>query len=110
MESGEERIRVAVDSARINKIIRTGAAISVRAEHFAGKLPRAKNFYLLLRSSLATTPSRMWTTRWACSAISFSWVTSTMVLPLLVEVFHQLHDFVAGLGIEVAGGLVGQDD
>ena len=32
--------------------------------------------------SLAMTPSRMVTTRWAYSAMSGSWVTTTMVLPL----------------------------
>jgi len=32
-------------------------------------------------TSDAIMPSRMWTTRWAYSAISGSWVTSTMVFP-----------------------------
>jgi hypothetical protein len=32
-------------------------------------------------TSDAIMPSRMWTTRWAYSAMSGSWVTSTMVFP-----------------------------
>ena len=52
----------------------------------------------------------MWMMRWACRAMSCSCVTSTMVLPSLVQPLEQRHDFVAGGGIEVAGGLVGQQD
>ena len=39
-----------------------------------------------------------------------SWVTSTMVLPSLVQPLEEPHDLLAGLGVEVAGGLVGQQD
>ena len=52
----------------------------------------------------------MWTTRCAYSAMSGSWVTSTMVLPLAVESVERGHDLDAGLGVEIAGRLVGQDD
>jgi hypothetical protein len=31
-------------------------------------------------------------------------------IALAMQVFHQLHDFVSGLRVKVAGGLVGQDD
>ena len=63
-----------------------------------------------LGPSDSTEPSRMWITRCAYSAISGSWVTRTMVLPSAWSVIEESHDFDAGLGIEVAGGLVGQDD
>ena len=33
------------------------------------------------RVSFSTWPSRMWMTRWACAAMSASWVTRMMVLP-----------------------------
>ena len=55
-------------------------------------------------------PSRMVTMRWANSAMSGSWVTTTMVLPLFVEVVEEGHDLVAGFGVEVSGGLVCEDD
>ena len=42
--------------------------------------------------------------------MSGSWVTSTMVLPLACRVSKQRHDLQAGLGVQVAGGLVGQND
>ena len=62
------------------------------------------------RSSRSTLPSRMWMMRWACIAISCSWVTSTIVLPLLVQAREQGHDLVAGGGVERSGGFVGQQD
>ena len=55
-------------------------------------------------------PSRMWTTRCAYSAMSGSCVTSTMVLPLACRRVEEGHDLDAGFGVEVAGGLVGEDD
>ena len=33
-----------------------------------------------------------------------------MVLPLGVELVEEGHDLIAGVGVEVAGGLVGEDD
>ena len=50
----------------------------------------------------------MWMMRWACCAMSFSWVTRSTVLPGLVEALEQRHDFVSGDGVEGAGGFVGQ--
>ena len=41
--------------------------------------------------------------------MSGSWVTSTMVMPLAVEFVEQRHDFLAGVAVQVAGRLVGQD-
>ena len=42
--------------------------------------------------------------------MSFSCVTMTIVWPRRMELPHQGHDLVGGFGIQVAGGLVGQDD
>ena len=65
---------------------------------------------LRVRSSFSILPSRRRITRWACSAISGSCVTRMMVLPLLVQAVEERHDFLTGLRVEVAGGLVGQHD
>ena len=65
---------------------------------------------LTVRSSLSIWPSRMWIVRWACSAMSRSCVTRMMVLPSLVQPLEQPHDLLAGGGVEVAGGLVRQQD
>ena len=62
------------------------------------------------RSSLSILPSRMWIMRWACSAMSRSWVTRMIVLPVAVQLLEQPHDLLAGGAVEVAGGLVGQQD
>ena len=71
-----------------------------------GQLPRraacARRFSIL--------PSRMRMVRWACSAMSRSWVTRMMVLPSLVQPLEEPHDLLAGRRVEVAGGLVGEQD
>ena len=60
-------------------------------------------------TSRSIKPSRMWMTRWARVATRSSWVTSTMVLPWRLSVVNQFQHLLAGAGIEVAGGFVGQD-
>ena len=62
-----------------------------------------------LRSSDSIWPSRMRTTRLAQAAMSFSCVTMMIVLPAPLSRGQHLHDLVAGLRVEVAGRLVGQD-
>ena len=66
--------------------------------------------YAAFFTSRSTFPSRMWMMRCAWSAMSASCVTSTMVLPGLVETLEERHDLDARLGVEVARGLVGQED
>ena len=61
-------------------------------------------------SSLAIRPSRMRMMRRACLAMSSSWVTTMIVLPLLRQFREQGHDLGAGLGVEVPGRLIGQQD
>ena len=63
-----------------------------------------------VRTSFSTWPSRMWMTRWAWAAMSASCVTRTIVLPACVEPLEQRHDLDAGLRVEVAGRLVGEQD
>ena len=60
--------------------------------------------------SLSTRPSRSTTVRSACAAMSASWVTMMMVWPCAVQLAEHLHDLLAGRAVEVAGGLVGQED
>ena len=48
--------------------------------------------------------------RWACMAMSCSWVTRHDGVAVLVQALEEAHDFVAGGGVEGAGGLVGQQD
>ncbi len=51
----------------------------------------------------------MLTTRSATSAWAGEWVTMTMVVPLGVEAPQDVHHLLAVLGVEVAGGFVGED-
>ena len=61
-------------------------------------------------SSLTMAPSRIVDDALACSAAtSGSWVTMTIVLPLVVELLEEAHDLQGHLGVEVARRLVGQD-
>ena len=57
-----------------------------------------------------TRPSFTTITREAYSAMSGSCVTSTMVMPGVAELLEERHDLDAGLRVEVAGRLVGEDD
>ena len=66
--------------------------------------------YFWTISSFATFPSRTKMMRWACRAMSCSCVTSTIVLPCWCKPLEQRHDFVAGRGVEVTGGLVGEQN
>ncbi len=59
-------------------------------------------------SGACTRPSRSSTRRWASAAIDGSWVTSRTVLPWRCKLLEQRQHFLAGLGIERAGGLVGE--
>ena len=55
------------------------------------------------------TPSRRNTTRSAQAACRASWVTSTPAAPASQRAAEQPQDVLAGLGVERAGRLVGQD-
>ncbi len=62
------------------------------------------------RSSRTIRPSRRWIRRSAIAATAGSWVTSTRVVPLApAEVAEHLEDAPAGRAVEVAGGLVGEE-
>ena len=50
------------------------------------------------------------TMRRACSAMSGSWVTSTTVRPCVVELLEDAHHLHAVSRVEVAGGLVGEQE
>ena len=52
----------------------------------------------------------MWTWRGRAAATSASWVMSTIVPPRAVERAEDAHDLGAGVAVEVAGRLVGQDE
>ena len=56
-----------------------------------------------------TLPSRKWIARVANAAMSCSCVTSTTVMPSRVELLQQRHHLEAGLRVERAGRLVGED-
>ena len=63
------------------------------------------------RSSRSTRPSRRWIWRPASAATAGSWVTSTRVVPSRApQLGQQLQDPAAGGAVEVAGGLVGEQD
>ena len=62
-------------------------------------------------SSRSTRPSRRWIWRPARAATAGSWVTSTRVVPSRApQLGQQLQDAAAGGAVEVAGGLVGEQD
>ena len=62
-------------------------------------------------SSRSTRPSRRWIRRSARAATAGSWVTSTRVVPSRrAQLGQQLQDPAAGGAVEVAGGLVGEQD
>ena len=63
-----------------------------------------------VRRSSSMSPSRTTITRRACAAMSGSWVTRMMVIPSLAELLEQRHHLQAGVRVEVAGRLVGQDE
>ena len=61
-------------------------------------------------TSLTMRPSRIVTTRDAHAAMSRSWVTSTMVMPAVaIELLQQREDLEARARVEVARGLVGEE-
>ena len=63
-----------------------------------------------LVSSCSMRPSRRWIRRSASAATAGSWVTSTSVAPSLRPHFgEQVEDHAAGRTVEVAGGLVGEE-
>ena len=55
-------------------------------------------------------PSTMWTVRRVRAARSGSWVTITIVRPPLHQRLEQPEHLLGGLRVEVAGGLVGDED
>ncbi len=61
-----------------------------------------------LRRSSATAPSSKRSWRCARCPSSGSWVTTISVTPLLVQRLEDLHDVLARAAVEVAGGLVGE--
>ena len=63
-----------------------------------------------LLSSLAITPSLMWMTRWAYSAISPSWVTRMIVLPSAWSRSNRAMISIPGLRIQIARRFIGQND
>ena len=56
-----------------------------------------------------TRPSRRWIWRSAVAATSVSWVMSTIVRPAALQLVEQVHDLGAGVAVEVAGRLIGED-
>ena len=56
------------------------------------------------------SPSRMNRVRSAWAATSGSWVISTMVRPRVAQAFERGQHLLAGGRVQVAGGLVGQDE
>ena len=60
------------------------------------------------RTSCTIRPSTSRISRRACAATSFSWVISTIVRPEPVEPVQHGEHVGSGLGVEVAGRLVGQ--
>ena len=94
---------------------------SRRSRRELDRLAKQKSIDLVIRAtreaiyaarvtSFSTCPSRMWMARCACAATSASCVTRTIVLPASCRLGEEGHDLDAGLRVEVAGRLVGQQD
>ena len=76
-----------------------GPAVSGRSRRRRGLSSRT-----ISPSLSSTTRLRIWST------MSSSWVAMTMVVPVAVDPVEQPHDVEADRGVEVAGGLVAEQD
>ena len=92
---------------------------SVRAERsLLAVTPRKRGAQHLEDAHAATAasvsermrPSRTWMTRRACAATFSSWVITTIVRPCADEAVEHAEHLVGRLGVEVAGGLIREQD
>ena len=96
-EHGEERAQLVRPEARRN------------ARAMASEKGMGLGLNLFARRS-SILPSRMWMVRWACSAMSRSWVTRMMVLPSLCS-FSKSRMISSPVAVSrLPGGLVGEED
>ena len=106
----------------IPRVVRNERSLFRSSARIATRSVSSRSSHLLLREGdgigarrglpavAGDVPSRTTTTRPTKVATSGSWVTSTMVMPLAAQLLEEGHHLDAGPRIEVAGGLVGEDE